>query len=501
MDSVFFEGKINDKLKNKCNETYLYYFCVKELYDSESLYLERLYKRCDKEFGNCIKKIAFKDYVLSKFYDDNMKISLFNRQRNDYEQLSIYREYFEQYDKLSKNQLIEEISDGKRKKFIKYLALIHCYYRKCGFEYKFGDYISTALNMIENHDMYYRRFQASLHRFKDTHENSHYIIYKKEINEILKLCNVKYINNLTDVGIDMLLAIFSLDNESFVESLNIGDDNETEKNIYNELDKIFNDIEPRSLEIFKMRKGLLGSKIYTLAECGERFEITRERARQIESKTNRYLEKCYIESNIDLYLNNMYSKLSNNRSIKYIPIYTFLNDIKPEKYKDYLELLLFNCSSNLFYSRRYQIIVDSDETDIDELIHDAYNALPDHIMENDFDKYNHLEKMIITNDFKNNGKGLFTKKGISSTNVIENEIIELFPNGYRIGSVEDYELLKNNIENKYGDKVNVPSFRAIQGYIGRKEFCLIDKGTFLSKNKTVEIPENLVKKIVQYILE
>ncbi|MEO0508809.1 MAG: sigma-70 family RNA polymerase sigma factor [Verrucomicrobiota bacterium] len=70
----------------------------------------------------------------------------------------------------------------------------------------------------------------------------------------------------------------------------VGDENEAtpfenlqEKTMSNDIKSIISQLEPREAEIIQLRFGLDGSHPLTLEEVGERFQITRERVRQIQN--------------------------------------------------------------------------------------------------------------------------------------------------------------------------------------------------------------------------
>jgi RNA polymerase primary sigma factor len=70
----------------------------------------------------------------------------------------------------------------------------------------------------------------------------------------------------------------------------VGDENETspldnlqEKSVSNDIKTVISQLEDREAEIIHLRFGLDGNHPLTLEEVGERFDITRERVRQIQN--------------------------------------------------------------------------------------------------------------------------------------------------------------------------------------------------------------------------
>jgi len=55
------------------------------------------------------------------------------------------------------------------------------------------------------------------------------------------------------------------------------------------VDEVLNTLSPREARILRLRFGLDNGRTYTLEEVGQKFGLTRERIRQIESKALRRL--------------------------------------------------------------------------------------------------------------------------------------------------------------------------------------------------------------------
>ena len=69
------------------------------------------------------------------------------------------------------------------------------------------------------------------------------------------------------------------------------------KTITNEdIDKVLQTLSKREEEVIRLRFGLYDGRCHTLEEVGERFEVTRERIRQIEAKALRKLRHPVISN-------------------------------------------------------------------------------------------------------------------------------------------------------------------------------------------------------------
>ena len=64
-----------------------------------------------------------------------------------------------------------------------------------------------------------------------------------------------------------------------------------------DIQSVVNQLEPREAEIIKLRFGLGGAKAMTLEEVGEKFQVTRERIRQLQNDSIRKMRNLLTEIN------------------------------------------------------------------------------------------------------------------------------------------------------------------------------------------------------------
>ena len=67
------------------------------------------------------------------------------------------------------------------------------------------------------------------------------------------------------------------------------------KTVMSLIKRLVSELEPREAEIITLRFGLNGEKPLTLEEVGERFNVTRERIRQLQNITLMQMRKQLIE--------------------------------------------------------------------------------------------------------------------------------------------------------------------------------------------------------------
>lgn len=128
-------------------------------------------------------------------------------------------------------------------------------------------------------------------------------ITEDEYNEINyyrnKHCNFTSLNTLITIDNDTsyieLQDLIPDNNYSLEETIILKD---LEKN----LDKALSTLSPREKEILELRFGLKDNEPNTLQEIGDKYNLTRERIRQIESKALKKIKKTNYKTSIKEYL-------------------------------------------------------------------------------------------------------------------------------------------------------------------------------------------------------
>ncbi|MCG4584792.1 sigma-70 family RNA polymerase sigma factor, partial [Anaerosalibacter bizertensis] len=107
-----------------------------------------------------------------------------------------------------------------------------------------------------------------------------------------------------------LNTLITIDNDtSYIELQDLIPDNNYSleetivfKDLEENLDKILSTLSPREKEILELRFGLRDNKPNTLQEIGDKYNLTRERIRQIESKALKKIRKTNYKTSIKEYL-------------------------------------------------------------------------------------------------------------------------------------------------------------------------------------------------------
>ena len=71
-----------------------------------------------------------------------------------------------------------------------------------------------------------------------------------------------------------------------------------------EIKSVLSTLQPREQQVLELRFGLIDGTCYTLEEVGKRFNVTRERIRQIEAKALRKLRHPSRAKNLKDFMND-----------------------------------------------------------------------------------------------------------------------------------------------------------------------------------------------------
>ena len=124
-------------------------------------------------------------------------------------------------------------------------------------------------------------------------------ISKEEVEQSLK-------NNKRHVSMDAPL-IGDDDDRSMYDTISNGDEENPEEGLLHEslrkeIERSLSMLNPREADIIKLYFGLNGNHPMTLEEIGERFDLTRERVRQIKEKGLRRLKHTSRSAQLKAYL-------------------------------------------------------------------------------------------------------------------------------------------------------------------------------------------------------
>lgn len=304
--------------------------------------------------------------------------------------------------------------------------------------------------------------------------------------------NINTVEELCKINPNALLVLFSHDFEYSINILN-----SLSINIKTVVDDIFKDIEEKNLEILIKRNGYLNKSKMTLEEIGSEWNVTRERIRQLESKTSKKIKTLAAE-NINILLSFYNSELGKRKP------YITLDKLKNKYEESFLIkiLLLFNYGdTNLTYDNNFQIIYDKEVNNIDIMIEDVVNKLGIVAEPSELEKADLFTQNVICNNYKKITDELYLKKGCMYRDIFLDLLEELFPKGYKAGSDEDYNIFIDAVKNRYKIENDLPSKHSLEAMIGRGNFIQSDRGEYVPGKYAIKIEQEMLDKILSYIGE
>lgn len=494
ISKIFYKGKMSDDQINnlKYDESFITYkISLLISQNSGSLAFEQIYYYLvDFYKPNAINKTQLKNYLNERFnfenkcFTNNEKIT---HVLNEIECINLNTD-------TSFAELLNKIVNYDKKEF-EFLEIIYLFLRQYNIKELFIKCI--MFNILCNID-YYRNLISS--KILDIHKSYYalpikYIIDDKKVLNILISLGIFSLEDLKSISTDILIIVNYFHLNQFCSVLDNLSMNRF-VSLENKVDNFFSVLDDRSFSILDYRFGLEQCDKLTLDAIGKKFNLTRERIRQIEKiaieKLNRNID--YLRFDIFILFN----------SISTEEIYITRNDLEKLLHSTQLInkiiFLLDYCDFYYVFNKKYDLIYDHIKYDIDDIITNILEKIDDYISVYEFNRMNNTLKILIKEKYSLYKDSIYIVKSKRPIDFVSKLVNESFPNGYHVGSLADYEYLKKYAFEKYTIENSIfPSQRAVVGLIERGNFCPIDKGTYLNRDLCPKIPEELLKNILDYI--
>lgn len=354
---------------------------------------------------------------------------------------------------------------------------------------------SILYNLLSEIDNYYNFLINNIPKINNVYLNM-------ELNDIFKLNDVDTdilfknqiitLGDLMNCSLYFILLVFSLQIPNLINNIN-----EWTKSTEEAIDKAFMKIDSKALDILIKRNGYISNKKLSLEEIGKEYGLTRERIRQIESKSLQKIIKN--ASKIEYILKAIFYNESNNQS-KYVTKSKIIQKYDFDVANKIILLYEYG-SLSIRYDSKYNIIYDNTIDNVQEMVNnnlEEIGIVADYYETKDADEF--LQK-ILENHYKKIDDNLYIRSGFRTRDLYLDIADEYFSNGYRVGEDEDYNKLVEIAKDKYKIDEEIPSKHSIEAMVGRSDFIQIDRGTYLPEKYCVELPEQLIDKILNYISE
>lgn len=519
ISSILYEGKIKEKENNYLySKQYVEFLITKYLFIKHQARVDEVYEFIIKYINyHLVKKSGLKRYLkenyenvknmyhLNQLQKENITNTLNMKKSLEYimhvPERKLCLKIFEQisynnfnFDNTLIAVLMLDYKYNKNYNKDYYLSLI--YYIK-------NNYHSLILkieNVIYGIDSFYNKLELGD------------IISNSNIIKILSLNNIITIDDLLRYSPEKILSIFSIDLNELFPLINLME-NDEDKVFQNMVNNFYSQLSENAILIFKSRFNYNSNDSQlTLEQIGNKLGVTRERVRQIETKT---ISKLLLQMpTIKNILKCTYAKLADkveqfvdvDRLYKYLKRLdkNNLNNHNRRTTKETARVLLFFMemgTSNIKYCRKFNVIYNSDVIGIDEIIYQTVEKFGDVLSSKEISKMNSFESKILNSEYREFKNGVYLKRGISPRKIYSEIIENHFKNGYRTGSLEDYNNFKAKCIEEYGILDNFPSMHSLQGILERCNYVLIDKGKYLPSKLCPSIDEDLIEEIVNYIVD
>lgn len=494
LDRIFYYNRliIDESELYKYTKQYFDFIISKFLYENGATSYQGIFDYIVSIYGtDTIKFSQFKKYIdgylgekdkgkfnLPKDKQENIVISLSLIETSEAENIShINNEECSSYN-LFINKLKDYLNINIRKDNIKIdFAQSVLYNLMCDFD-NYYNFLTNNIPKINN--VYTNMTLNDIFKLNDIDTD---ILFK---NQIITL------DDLMSCSLYFILLVFSLQIQNLINNIN-----EWTKSTEDVINKVFIKIDSKALDILIKRNGYITDNKLALEEIGTEYALTRERIRQIESKSLQKISKN--AGKIEHILKSIFHNELNNQN-RYI---TRLQIIKKYDLDVANKILLLYEYGNLSiqYDSKYNIIYDKTIDNIEEMINnnlEEIGIVADYYETKDADEF--LQK-ILKNYYKKIDDNLYIRSGFRTRDLYLDIADEYFPNGYRVGEDEDYNKLIEIARDKYKIDEEIPSKHSIEAMVGRSDFVQVDRGTYLPEKYCVELPEQLVDKILNYISE
>lgn len=362
--------------------------------------------------------------------------------------------------------------------------------------------INKCVDIENNESNYLNRIKETVNNINENNfiTPCKYIFRNENILLLLNEYQIFEIKDFKKANEYLLLILLSQDINDCISDLEMLSDNYINL-LSAKINNAINNLnDEKSRTIILRRNGYFTSDKETLQEIADKYGVTRERIRQLEFKYNQKLKS--LSNSLFEYIKKLLNYLIRNEERPFIRVEDLLNneDLNETIYNC---CLLLNNIENISYkyNEDYHIIYDSNLITKETIENDIINKYGKMIPTETFNSASNLEKEVIKNIYRESVKykDLYTFKRYAKSELINDLISHLFPNGFHQYSDEDIDILQKEYINRVGD-VEPPTQASLRGLVDRSEyFCLVDKGTYKPRKDCVTLPQYLINKIYKYI--
>lgn len=502
ISDVFFNKSIDSNNVNIYEDSFLAFYVSKIINSAKISNIDYILKELETFYGNhSFSYSKMKKYIEENYIEINNNYFLTHHQQSALENVDEFKTSLRFMETMPNDIIHKNLSNYISVQYVRTIF---------GFKFIAGllkkenmisdEFLSSKYyDLIMNYDNYYRTVDKIMVSIDESYDRLpiNHVFNNHVLIEILLTNGISDIWELKQLSVETQTLLFFIDFDNIISTLSpLCEDFEIS---YKEkIIAIFKLLRDKELDILDKRNGFTSGCKMTLEEVGDVYGVTRERCRQIEAKaTNKVIQSSGSVKNI---LVNLYLILCNPDS-KYISVDELYSFVGNDLMSRYILFLYEIVGIDIAYDDSLKVLFDKTQTSLDEICDVILAEFGDVIQLSQYEKLDAFKKAVINHAYKLFRDCVYIKKELSEKHLIGSIIDEIFPEGYRIGSVDHYEKLRETFYSMYSDREEFPSDRSIIGYLERLDYCLIDKGTYKNRAECAVLPQELIDEIINYILE
>ena len=500
ISNIFFSSNIDSNNLYKYEESFLEFIIAKKLYEYGTMTEIQIIDWISNFYCSLINQSKCVKFISKKFHYEKTGYILTTVQRTSLNKTAEFKRELFQLEWENEDDIYKKLNE----KFLRYyefnVANTTKYVltlKKIKFSLSTDETLSLYFNFLTNLDSYHISVDAAINSIDESYYDIPVsLLFRDSISKKIFFSNgIDTVKKLFDSSISFILTSFSADYDFSINAISCLN-NDSEKELPSKLKTIFESLSEREFDIVSARNGFSGNKM-TLEEIGLKYNFSRERTRQIESNAT----KKIIDKSFEI-PNQIYAMFFNLAKVekRYITVEAIQKYLESELLTHYLLFIVSVSDLNIKYDQDLCVLYNADLTSVNDLCKEVMDVYGSFILVDDFNDLNQFEKNVVKLNYRLTNNKMYVEKSFRIKELVGVILDEYFSEGYRIGCVDDYEKLKKKFKEKFGECDEFSSGRSIVGFIERLGFCQIDKGTYKNRANCVSLPEELVDKMVNYIL-
>ncbi len=502
-NSIFVNNYSKTLDKFKYSNKFVKYLLLNFLYENEDASYKIVVDFLNDYYNGVIDSKKVFDYLIENYVYCVDVFNLTKNQKDEYTRLKRIEHAFYSLEIKGEKFIEDELVNNLNmvNKDLDYLLSIT--YSLINSELQLqDDYVSMIFyDVISNKNKYIDIIDYLMYKDEEIIEAeiSDYLLSNK-LKLILSNKKIYMVKDLVSFSNEVILALFSHNIDKILANIFYHKNThylcDFGKKINDAFDLSFRD--DKIKDIVYKRCGICCESM-TLEAVAKEYDLTRERIRQIVVKNvdkikknvKKFKEEVILLFNVMVGLNKNY--LTKEQLLNYIK----------DKYA--VDKLCFMCGEfdfPIYFDSTYKVLYNPNEYSVSEIASDVELRIGSAIGIETINDYDSFEKAVIKNNYRlSANEQIYVKKGINIAEIAVEIVDELFPNGYKFGSDDDFEAVNAAFKNKYHTNCTIGTRHALEADLARYNYCYIDRGTVVNRKYVPELDPELIAAINEYLSE